>query len=104
MALDEGLQRLATEQAKAMARQDRLSHDVQGSLQARFQAARYEPGMAVENIAAGQEGVEQVLAAWRDSPGHRANLLKPGLRRMGLAMAPAPQSDFKRYWALIMSD
>jgi len=61
------------------------------------------PGMAVANIAAGQDNLAEELATWRDSPGRRANMLKPELRCMGLSMAPAPQSEFKRYWAPIVS-
>ena len=104
IATDERLQLLAAEQALSMAREDRLSHEVRGSLGARLRAARLAPGMAVENIAAGQEGVAAVITAWSQSVGHRQNMLQPGLRRMGLAMAPAPHSPFARYWALIMTD
>ena len=77
IATDEGLQRLAAEQALAM---------------------------AIENIAAGQETPAEAITAWSLSAGHRQNMLQPGLRRMGLAMAPAPHSAFGRYWALIMTD
>ena len=104
IATDERLQLLAAEQALSMAREDRLGHEVRGSLGARLRAARLAPGMAVENIAAGQEGVAAVITAWSQSVGHRQNMLQPGLRRMGLAMAPAPHSAFARYWALIMTD
>ena len=104
ISTDERLQLLAAEQAVSMAREDRLSHEVQGSLGARLQAARLAPSMAIENIAAGQEGVAAVISAWSQSARHRQNMLQPGLRRMGLAMAPAPHSAFARYWALIMTD
>jgi uncharacterized protein YkwD len=62
------------------------------------------PAIAVENIAAGQESLIAVVASWEASPAHRENMLLPGLRRMGIAVAPAPHSVFSRYWALIMSD
>jgi uncharacterized protein YkwD len=101
---DAGLQRLAAEQAVLMARQDRLSHDIGGSLEARLKARGDIPAIAVENIAAGQESLIAVIASWEESPAHRENMLLPGLRRMGIAVAPAPHSAFSRYWALIMSD
>jgi len=104
IATDEGLQRLAAEQALAMAQADQLSHEVQGSLAARLRGAGQAPGMAIENIAAGQETPAEAITAWSLSAGHRQNMLQPGLRRMGLAMAPAAHSAFGRYWALIMTD
>lgn len=101
---DARLQRLAAGQAVLMAGQDRLSHDIGGSLAARLRASGAMPAIAVENIAAGQESLIAVVASWEASPAHRENMLLPGLRRMGIAVAPAPHSVFSRYWALIMSD
>lgn len=104
VTIESRLQRLAAEQAALMARQDRLSHDIGGSLAARLRASGAMPAVAVENIAAGQERLMDVIASWEESPGHRENMLLPGLRRMGIAVAHAPHSVFSRYWALIMSD
>jgi len=98
------LQFLAAGQAMAMASAARLSHEVRGGLAARLRGAGQAPGMAIENIAAGQETPAEAITAWAHSAGHRQNMLKPGLRRMGLAAAPAPHSAFGRYWALIMTD
>jgi uncharacterized protein YkwD len=34
------------------------------------------------------------MKAWMDSPGHRANVLKPGFRELGVGVvARAPESD-----------
>lgn len=38
-----------------------------------------------ENIAMGQHSSGEVLTAWMNSPGHRANILNPGYRRIGVA-------------------
>jgi len=38
-----------------------------------------------ENIAASQRTVAEVTAAWMASPGHRANMLNPAWRRVGVA-------------------
>jgi uncharacterized protein YkwD len=37
-----------------------------------------------ENIAASQRTVAEVTAAWMASPGHRANILNPAWRRVGV--------------------
>lgn len=40
-----------------------------------------------ENIARGQQDIPTVMAIWLRSPGHRANLLDPGLTHVGLGRA-----------------
>jgi uncharacterized protein YkwD len=37
-----------------------------------------------ENIAAGQNTAAEVVQGWMDSPGHRANILKPGFTHIGV--------------------
>lgn len=39
-----------------------------------------------ENLAAEQRTVKEVMAAWMDSPGHRANLLDPTFTEIGIAV------------------
>lgn len=38
-----------------------------------------------ENIAMGQPHSSEVVQCWMNSPGHRANILNPGHRRIGVA-------------------
>lgn len=38
-----------------------------------------------ENIAMGQRTSAEALQSWMSSPGHRANILNPGYRRIGAA-------------------
>ncbi len=40
--------------------------------------------MAAENIAYGQDSPEAVQEAWMNSPGHRQNILDPGLTHVGV--------------------
>jgi len=40
--------------------------------------------MAGENIAMGQKTPEAVVTAWMNSPGHKANILKPGYTYIGV--------------------
>src|SRR6267142_5926157 len=70
---DATLDRIALEQARAMAARDNLSHDVLGSFTRRIAPAR--AGRAAENIAYGYESFEKTLGQWIDSSGHRKNLL-----------------------------
>jgi uncharacterized protein YkwD len=58
---------------------------------------------AGENIAAGQDSLADVLAAWRRSPGHNRNLLLRGATEIGIAVAVAPESRYKTFWTLILA-
>lgn len=51
-----------------------------------------------ENIAGGQLTPEEVVADWMRSPGHRANLLNPNFREIGVAHLAGSQTHFKDYW------
>ncbi|MER5744762.1 CAP domain-containing protein [Streptomyces sp. NPDC002225] len=43
-------------------------------------------GLAAENIARGQADARAVMAAWMDSPGHRANILNCDYKTFGLGV------------------
>src|SRR5882757_304432 len=62
---DATLDRIALEQARAMAAKDNLSHEVLGSFTGRIAPAR--AGRAAENIAFGYESFEKTLGLWIDS-------------------------------------
>ena len=51
---------------------------------------------AGENIAAGQITPEEVVQAWMNSPGHRANILNGAYGKIGIAYAKG--GDYKIYW------
>lgn len=101
---DPTLQRLAQAQADAMAARNVLSHEVNGTLTERFDAAHLAQAAAVENVSAGYYSLADVVAGWRKSPPHNANLLAPAMRRLGIATAYAPGTRYKVYWALDMSN
>lgn len=50
----------------------------------RVRLAGYPYSLVAENIAAGQRTPEEVVQGWMDSPGHRANLLHPDVREIGV--------------------
>jgi uncharacterized protein YkwD len=103
VALDPGLMRLADEQARAMAARDKLDHDVKGEFGKRMKASGFDAKIAVENISAGYHTLAEAFSGWRDSPPHRANMLKSGVTRMGIAAVYTPNSKYKVFWALILA-
>lgn len=100
---DAELNRLADEQSRAMAARDKLDHDLVRSLGARLKAGGYEAKVASENIGAGYHTLAEAFSGWRDSSGHRANMLMSGVTRIGIATAYNPKSKYKVYWTLILA-
>ena len=97
---DATLDRIALEQARAMAAKDQLSHDVLGPFTRRIAPAR--AGRAAENIAYGYESFEKTLGQWIDSSGHRQNLLLRNASRVGIASA-RDASGKRTYWAMVIA-
>ena len=97
---DATLDRIALEQARAMAAKDHLSHDVLGPFTRRIAPAG--AGRAAENIAYGYESFEKTLGQWIDSSGHRRNLLLHNASRVGIASA-RDASGKRTYWAMVIA-
>ncbi|MFS0861355.1 SafA/ExsA family spore coat assembly protein [Fredinandcohnia sp. 179-A 10B2 NHS] len=51
---------------------------------------------AAENIAAGQRTPQEVVNAWMNSPGHRANILKSDITHIGVGYAEGGSK--RHYW------
>ena len=100
---DLALQKFAQAQADVMAARDLLSHEVDGNLIRRLEAANLREKTAVENVSAGYFSFADVMGGWRRSPGHNANLLDAQMHHMGIATAYAPGTRYKVYWALVMT-
>jgi uncharacterized protein YkwD len=56
------------------------------------ETGRFEhtPGNLIENIGEGHKDSSVVLRAWMASPGHRANILDPEARTIGVAGYAVP--------------
>ena len=104
VAVDPGLEAAAQTQVTAMARADKLSHEVRGNLGLRLDGAGFTKNAAVENVSAGYHTLAEAFSGWRQSKPHNENMLNPRMRRMGIATAYAPGSKYKVYWALVMTD
>lgn len=98
---DATLNRIATEQAKAMAARDTLDHSVLGPFSSRIAPARV--GRAAENIAYGYDTFDKTLDQWINSPAHRSNLLLANASRIGIARARNPSAR-RTYWALVIAE
>ena len=103
VSVDPQLSRIAREQAEAMARRNKLDHDVIGGLPKRIKSSGFDAVVAVENIGAGYHTLAEAFSGWRDSPSHRANMLKGNVTKMGIAAVYAPGSKYKVFWALILA-
>ena len=51
-----------------------------------------------ENLAGGQPDPRSAVAAWMNSPGHRANILSPDARELGIGYVFNPKSTYGHYW------
>ena len=86
--------------AANMAKQDKLSHELDGQhLPDRLQAAGYALAKAAENIAHNQSSPKEAVAAWMKSEGHKANLLDADVTEVGLAAAKNAAGE--PYWVQV---
>ena len=103
VTLDDHLMRAAEEQARAMASKNRFEHDAAGPFAQRIKRSGYDAAIAVENIGAGYHTLAEAFSGWRDSPPHRANMLRSGVTKMGIAAVYSPNSKYKVFWALVLA-
>lgn len=97
VTIDPALNRIAREQAEAMAARDVMDHNVLKPLSDR--AANLNAERAAENLAQGDHSFGEALAQWIGSYGHRQNLLMHEGTRVGVASARNPKSG-EIYWAM----
>lgn len=97
LTLDEAAQAHACD----LARRQQVSHrsGLFGTLPRRLRRAGYAYSMANENLAAGQTGAAQAMRGWMASPAHRANVLAPRARDLGVGVARA--AGGRLYWVSV---
>jgi uncharacterized protein YkwD len=103
VVVDPALMTLAESQSQAMASRNKLDHDVKGPLAKRLNASGYPATLAVENVSAGYHTLAEAFSGWRDSPPHKANMLKSGVTKLGIAASYAPNTKYKVFWTLILA-
>ena len=99
---DSKLSAVALRQAQAMASSGAISHSAAGSFSSRMAGVR--KSRAAENIAAGFLSFAETLKQWEASAGHRANLLMPGAKKVGVASVANARSPYRMFWAMVITD
>ncbi len=102
LLLSPELTQAAQKYAEVLAGGDCFGHACgpQADLRSRVEHSGYTDWMRIgENIAAGQRSSEEVMAAWMASPGHRANILNPAFREIGIGVVN--RGRFGIYWVQI---
>jgi uncharacterized protein YkwD len=87
LSVDPALVRVARAYSVTMLRTNQFTH---GAMGARLAASGARGPAFGENLAWGTgpyAAAKFVVRSWMNSPGHRANLLRPGWRRIGLGIA-----------------
>jgi uncharacterized protein YkwD len=94
------LAQAAQHHATDMAANNYFSHTSRSgtSFATRIRRAGYRYRMVAENIAAGQQSPEEVVATWMASPAHRANILNCRLRHVGIGLGESSSSSYGLYW------
>jgi uncharacterized protein YkwD len=103
VVVDPELMKVAESQSQAMASHNKLDHDVKAPLAKRLNTSGYPATLAVENVSAGYHTLAEAFSGWRDSPPHRANMLKNGVTKLGIAASYAPNTKYKVFWTLILA-
>ncbi|MEO0409137.1 MAG: CAP domain-containing protein, partial [Cyanobacteria bacterium P01_A01_bin.135] len=93
------LQRTAQSHSNDMARNGFFSHTGSNgsSFGDRLRQVRYRYSYAAENIASGRTP-RVAMSSWLSSPGHRANILNPNIRHIGIGYARRGRSH---YWTQV---
>ena len=102
LVLDARLSRAAAMQSEAQAGRSWIGHyGSDGSTpKDRAERAGYHAKIASENVASGQKSFSDVLRFWKESSGHRSNLLRPNVTAAGVAMAK--NKSGRAYWTLVL--
>ena len=84
LRIDATLQRAALAHSKDMAAKNYFAH---GDFASRMRRHGVRAARIAENLgwASGRDRARRVVQMWMSSPPHRANVLRPGFRRVGVA-------------------
>ncbi|MDX6806497.1 CAP domain-containing protein [Terrihabitans rhizophilus] len=105
VTLDPALSRIALEHSRAMARKGQVSHNSgDGPLDARARSQGYRYTRIAENVAGGYHTLAEAFSGWRESSGHRKNMLMPSATRIGIAVAQAPGHKYKVFWTMVVAE
>jgi uncharacterized protein YkwD len=107
VALSGALNTAAANYSQVQAAQGRISHvgPDGSSIGDRINRVGYRWSACAENLAAGYAGPDEVFAAWMQSAGHRANILNPKMREMGVGHThrDGDPARLNNYWVLVLA-
>ena len=109
LTLNTQLLNAAENHSQNMALQDFFSHTGKdgSSIGSRVTATGYKFSAAAENIGAGYSTPEQVIEGWMNSDGHRANILNPNLKEIGLGYYfladDTGTENWNHYWTQVFA-
>ena len=70
------------------------------TMTSRVNATGYTYSAIGENIAAGNSTASETMTQWMNSPGHRANILSPKFRELGVGYASS-NDQYRYYWTQV---
>lgn len=100
VTVDPGLNRLAQQQADAMAASGVVGHNVLAPFPTRVGGL---DASAAENLGAGYLSLDHAMEAWSASRDHLRNLLRPEMIHIGIASAYSAGSPYRNFFALILA-
>jgi len=102
LVLDARLTKAAAMQSQAQASRSWIGHYGSDGSRPKDRALRagFNAKIAAENVASGQKSFSDVMHFWKESAGHRANLLRPNVNAAGIAMAK--NKSGRAYWTLVV--
>lgn len=101
VSADAALNAIAQRYADRMAAAGVVSHELGGSFQQRMGSGYVA---AAENIGGGYRSLDEAMAYWIASPGHFANLVTPGVTRIGIASGFNAASPYRTFWVLVLAE
>ncbi len=100
------LANIAQSHSASMARESFFDHtDMNGKTVAdRAKQIGYKYRVVAENIAAGQDNLNEVIMEWVASRGHCENIIDSRVTEFGLARvkSPSPADPYGIYWTLVL--
>lgn len=100
--IDEDIMDMAAERAEELA--DYYSHTRPDGTECFtiFDENGWVYSSAAENIASGFPTSEDVIEGWMNSPGHRANILKNDVTKIGIGFY-YDREHYRHYWAMLLA-
>ena len=107
LTLNDNLGAAAKHHSRDMAKRDYFNHTLKNGDSAEQNIRRfgYTNYVAVgENIAAGYETANDVMKAWKSSPGHERNMRSSRFTEIGIGRAHSKGSKYGWYWTTTFGD